>query len=436
MTIPTAAAQMVPFEDLATGAGAGPDIVGYLKARSLDRVPTLALIADKNEDVDRHVIQPYIDGHKDSQGTVHQAPTGEAPVARAILHHMWLEARRQWGIHSIITAPAMQTAPATSAPPGSTTGTGHDTTDEKVPKTFPQWAAQVEKYNRVTVNGERRRFPEAKLTGAEQILARVWHEHTKSKMYTPITLGEILAKRTFTATGEVNPLALPKTGQSASTTQALRLQGNELVATDDPQWVPRSMLAIMDGVEAARWAWIIVGIGEERAVHDYTDWFTTKARSRPHQLDQVREYWMAAGWRIAMAMRIGKTFKEAATDVMADHATFQEAMNTTGKTTGKPHKHVRTDNTDHTSYPTDDQPDPSHTKGKGKRKYGGKANGGKKGKPKGKYRQEKPTEDPWQDQWTTPWDKPRWSDPTDKKRTWSQREDQGQQWTGKDGGKR
>ena len=223
MTIPTAAAQMVPFEDLATGARAGPDIVQYLKARSLDRVPTLALIADKNDDVDRHVIQPYIDGHKDSQGVVHQAPAGEEPVARAILHHMWLEARRQWGIHSIITAPAMQPPQSTATASGAVTSNTTDATDEKVPKTFPQWAAQVEKYNRITVNGERRRFCEAKLTGAEQILARVWHEHTKTKMYTPITLGEILAKRTFTATGEVNPLALPKTGHTTATTQALRL---------------------------------------------------------------------------------------------------------------------------------------------------------------------------------------------------------------------
>ena len=193
------------------------------------------------------------------------------------------------------------------------------------------------------------------------------------------------------------------------------------------------MLAIMDGVEAARWAWTIVGIGEERAITDYTDWFTTKARSRPHQLDQIREYWMAAGWRIAMAMRIGKTFKEAATDVMSDHAAFQEAMTSTSKPTGKTHK---ADRQDHTSHTLDEQTDTTTAKGKGKRKHGGKATDGKKGKTKGKYRQDKPTEEQWTDQWQGQWERPKWQDPTDRKRTWSQKEDQGGQWTGRDGGKR
>ena len=228
MAIPTAAAQMITFDQLTTNAGAGPDIVQYLKARSLDRVATLALIADSAENMDRHVIAPFIAGHTDAAGTTHRVTAGEEPVATAILQHMWLEARRQWGIHSIMTVPAMQTAPQSTATQNTNTGPTGSTeiADEKIPKTFPQWAAQVEKYNRVTLNGERRNFPEAKLTGAEPILARMWHEHTKSKMYTPVTLGEILAKRTFTATGEVNYLALPKSnGGNQPGSQALRLQG-------------------------------------------------------------------------------------------------------------------------------------------------------------------------------------------------------------------
>ena len=97
---------------------------------------------------------------------------------------------------------------------------------------LPQWARQVERYNAITVDGRRRKFPERLLAGAEAILARLWHEHHKTKLYSPTALGEILSKRTFTATGEVNPLALPR--KPTGTGQTLKIVGNELVATDDP----------------------------------------------------------------------------------------------------------------------------------------------------------------------------------------------------------
>ena len=38
------------------------------------------------------------------------------------------------------------------------------------------------------------------------------------------------------------------------------------------------MLSILDGIEAAKWAWILVETGEESAVARYTDWFVVKAR--------------------------------------------------------------------------------------------------------------------------------------------------------------
>lgn len=193
------------------------------------------------------------------------------------------------------------------------------------------------------------------------------HERTKSKMHTPITLGEIMAKRTFTATGEVNPLALPKSSGTSGTTQTLRLSGTELVAADDPQWVPRSMLSILDGIEAAKWAWILVGTGGETAVTDYTDSFTTKARTRPHHLEQIREYWMAAGWRVAMAMRTGKTFTEATIDVMADHAAFQEAMASTTRGTAKT---TRGGQPDGSSAAHEEVTEPPATRPKGKGQEG------------------------------------------------------------------
>ena len=43
---PLIAAAMADFADVAKAAGAGPDMLEYLEARSLHRTATLALVAD------------------------------------------------------------------------------------------------------------------------------------------------------------------------------------------------------------------------------------------------------------------------------------------------------------------------------------------------------------------------------------------------------
>ena len=88
---------------------------------------------------------------------------------------MWLEARRQWGIHPRSSAPP-------AAAPATATNQTTDPADDKPPKTFPQWARQVERYNAITLDGRRRKFAERLLAGAEAILARLWHEHHKKAL--------------------------------------------------------------------------------------------------------------------------------------------------------------------------------------------------------------------------------------------------------------
>ena len=171
-------------------------------------------------------------------------------------------------------APPPSTPAPAAAPATTVTSTGMTVDpDEKIPKTFARWAAQIDVYNNRLLDGKKRRFPENMLAGAESVLARVWHEHTKTKAYTPITLGEILQKRLFTASGDVNPLTLPRQSSAAASGQALRLVNGKVVSVEDPQWAPRSLLAIIDGVDAARWALILVEVGREEDVNAFADWF-------------------------------------------------------------------------------------------------------------------------------------------------------------------
>ncbi len=53
-----------------------------------------------------------------------------------------------------------------------------------------------------------RRFPQEQILGAEAVLAPFWHEHTETKQYTALHLGEVLHARSFTVTGDVNSLAM------------------------------------------------------------------------------------------------------------------------------------------------------------------------------------------------------------------------------------
>ena len=50
------------------------------------------------------------------------------------------------------------------------------------------------------------------------------------------------------------------------------------------------MLTVLDGAEAARWAWILLQFGSEDDVNAYCNWFVAKVRAQGadklHQMQQ------------------------------------------------------------------------------------------------------------------------------------------------------
>ncbi|CAE7517835.1 unnamed protein product [Symbiodinium sp. CCMP2592] len=264
---PLVASSMVAFGDLATSAGAGPEMLAYLAARSLDRTATLALVADDWADVDSKVFRPYRDG---------------VNIGGTASH--------------VVRSPAAVGAPQPTS--GGTTGR-HADTGEGSPRAFAGGPASQElpgvgpagrRLQQGLVGGEPREFPTIRLLGAEEILARMYWEHTARKLYTPVGLGELLAKRTFSSTGVVNPLA---TRRSAAASSQLSL------ADGAGPSHPEGYGGVVDGLDAIRWAWIL--------------------------LEAVADYWDAAEHRRAAEMRLGKTFR-VTTAIMEDHGAFNEAM--------------------------------------------------------------------------------------------------------------
>ena len=53
---------------------------------------------------------------------------------------------------------------------------------------------------------------------------------------------------------------------------------------------------------------------------------TSRARQRPSQLEAITEYWDAASRRLAMQMRLRRTFEEVTAEIMKDQAAFLDIL--------------------------------------------------------------------------------------------------------------
>ncbi len=278
---------------------------------------------------------------------------------------LWNVARSTWRAQQATSTSAM--APATD-PSLSTSASGGSTKDDKVPKTLPAgvWTKAIQHYESQQIGGCDRTFPTNELLGAESVLARIHHEVTVSKLFTPVQLGEILQKRTFQASGEPNVLAKK---ESKSTT--FTVSNDQLVASEEQVWQPRSLLAILDGLSSIRcWAYILLQVGPEKSVHSFFDWAIKLARSRPQKPDQLNQWWVTVSWKLALELRGGKTWEEAAGPLQRDYDTFTECMGREPVHIVKPPKTGGKSNTE------------SNPKGKGKYKqprpqpYGKPSKGG------------------------------------------------------------
>lgn len=286
-------------------AAAGTEIRRYLELRGIRTIGTFALVSVDEEAFQRTIVDPLLAGFATSSERIN-IPDGEKPIARAVLLHSWTLARTSW---NKTLASAHAVAPAVAPSPTSTPATT-SATDTKVPKNLPpgKWSELVEAFNKITVNGRPRQFPVRELLGAEMIVARLWHERHISKQYTPLQLGELLQHRSFTASGEINPLA-----RNPKKCSVLSLdEERQLVENDDPTWTPRSLLSVLDGLQAAKWAYVLVQLGDETDISEFIEAMVMRARSKSDKMAQFVIYWHAAMWRVAMDMRGGDSFGVAA----------------------------------------------------------------------------------------------------------------------------
>ena len=229
---------LATIEEVADEAAASTVVRDYLKMRNVSTVGTLALMATDEAGLRKVLIDPLMSGWKDGTNTIVVAPLDQ-PIAHAMLLHMWNLARSQW-LKSNANCANVQSIPTTpSAPAGSAADKDRE---DRVPKALPSgvWSNLIQAYNKEQLHGRDRSFPVKELMGAEHIVARMWHEHHRSKLYTPLYLGELLQHRSFQSNGDLNPLAK---GQKKLTNLCLE-EGN-LVHKEEAVWQPKSILAII-----------------------------------------------------------------------------------------------------------------------------------------------------------------------------------------------
>ena len=182
--------------------------------------------------------------------------------------------------------------------PTTTTATSASTDKDNVPKNLPQgvYAQLIKDYNNITLDGEKRT--------------------------TAVTLGEIMSQRVFTSLGTVN------TNRKKDDLDKRLIVDNkqQLVTKEPPDWDVRGISMILDGIEAVKWAWVLIKFGTEKSIIKYCEWFTTLVRKNNTRLAQIKTLWETFSWDIAMRMRQNETFPIITEEIMQDLTTVNDAL--------------------------------------------------------------------------------------------------------------
>ncbi|OLP93918.1 hypothetical protein AK812_SmicGene24117 [Symbiodinium microadriaticum] len=143
---------------------------------------------------------------------------------------------------------------------------------DTIPKSLPAgvYSKLVEDYNSITIDDVRRTFPEKLLLGAEKVLARMYHEHHTSKLYTATPLGEIMAQRVWTSFNTINSNRKKK---DSSEKKLILDDKNQISEKSQEEWDVRGQWMLIDATQAIRWAWILLKYDSETSINKYVDWF-------------------------------------------------------------------------------------------------------------------------------------------------------------------
>ena len=288
-------------------------------------VLVFARVASTEEELLNRVVKPwltFLEEDKGTSGTTTEKPSGmlRDVVANAAALAAWDAANvirtknmaEASQISSNTAAPALAVAPLTAQP------------SRGIPTALKPgvWAEQVAKFEQAWEPP--RVFPVKILLGSEATLARILHEATTTRLFTPIGLGELLRNRAYASSGLINPLALRRTDDQVL---GWKRKGDtaELITTQ-PKFDPKTSWLILDALEAIKWAYTWAGYCGDAVADSFTQPFVKLVRQRPQELDGIKSLYEAASWEVCIQMRSGQTFEMAVTDVVGRSQWFREYL--------------------------------------------------------------------------------------------------------------
>ena len=264
MTTPAPALPVL--KDLATDSGLEPKILQLLLDHGVTNSGSFFHTFQEPAAV-KKLLQPTTlgEGVKLSTGAFAKLDDVQFLVATSVFAHMVDEIRVARAARVAATTTAA--ASAASTPAAATT---------KVPKTLPDnyWADFLAEYQSETIGGIARQFPTHLLSGADEVLARLVHERV-TRSFSPLRLGEIVAHRQFTVSGQINPFRIKEE------------PGSRLVLTEDGQFdrapkrvpEPQKLQTFLDFLESVKLGLLFARWGPEIHLDHWVGWFANLVRT-------------------------------------------------------------------------------------------------------------------------------------------------------------
>ena len=312
-----AAAKTPSFDELLTNAGCSPDTIKYLKARGYVNAALLSKAGADDDAVIAKLVKPYAAGFTVSS-VEHKA--ADPDMAEASILVACEDARAQRALDVVKAS----TIPGSAAPQAVTSAAGQVTAPSAnaVPKAIDPGTLQalIDKWE--TAVAPRRKFPMHLLEGADATLARIHHEWTVSRQFTPLPLAEIIKSRAYNTDGSVNFKEENAKKDTLFSVHGGSIQVEEREIAD--KYLDGNRWTLWDAAEANGFALKLCGYGTDEAIDKLLDWLQKMIRDFAVSIREFNYIYMTLGYRIAFALRKGTKLEKIIEEVLADDSWLKE----------------------------------------------------------------------------------------------------------------
>ena len=274
----------------------------YLEKKGYSSIAIISRAAKDDEEFIKRIIEPYRTGTR--LDGVDYKSVGDGDLVEARFLVLFEDAKN-----------SRRTSLAAAAAPVTTTTLAHrQPTCTSGPVLDPKvYHDLITKWQDGWV--PKRNFPHHLIQGADSVLLRLLEEHTTSRFYTPLHLGEIIQARAHNTDGSINLSRVDKPRRDDRV--ILTASGVEYEAASPDPLVETDRWKIYDALTANGWALRWAGYCSDDAATAWTDWLIAELRTKD-STDLFKLFYHTCNWRIAFAMRSGTKFEEETGKIMKD----------------------------------------------------------------------------------------------------------------------